>query len=306
MAHYTLRQLKYFVTVVECSSIAEASRQLHIAQPSISQAIKGLEESFGVQLFIRHHAQGVSLTSSGRRFYTKAQELLRMSYNFEQNALADNDIVCGQISIGCFETAAPLYLPRLLTGFRRLYPGVEIHIYDGEQNELVQGLSTGRFDVAIMYHHDLDDSIITHALNAPQKPYVLLPADHPLATKSHVTLRELSQEPMILLDVLPSKHYFVSLFTEQGLAPHIAFASPSIEMVRGMVGQGLGFSILVTRPHSNYTYDGQRVVMVELSEEVSPSALVIAQLRTAQATKPAQLFVDYCVQQILTPIAAVA
>ncbi len=306
MAHYTLRQLKYFVTVVECSSIAEASRQLHIAQPSISQAIKGLEDSFGVQLFIRHHAQGVSLTSSGRRFYTKAQELLKMSYNFEQNALADNDVVSGQIAIGCFETAAPLYLPRLMAGFRHRYPGVEIHLYDGEQNELIQGMSNGRFDLAIMYRHDIDDSILTHSLNAPEKPYVLLPADHPLAQKSHVTLRELSQKPMILLDVLPSKHYFVSLFTEQGLTPQIAFASPSIEMVRGMVGQGLGFSILVTRPHSNYTYDGQRVAMVELAEEVSPSTLVIAKLKSAKATKPAQLFMDYCIQQSLLPMAAVA
>lgn len=65
MAAYNLRQLKYFVTTAECGSVAEASRKLYIAQPSVSTAIKHLEESFGVQLFIRHHAQGVSLTPSG-------------------------------------------------------------------------------------------------------------------------------------------------------------------------------------------------------------------------------------------------
>lgn len=79
MAAYNLRQLKYFITTVECGSVAEASRKLYIAQPSISTAIKGLEDSFGVQLLIRHHAQGVSLTPSGARFYRKAQELLRMA-----------------------------------------------------------------------------------------------------------------------------------------------------------------------------------------------------------------------------------
>ena len=61
MASYTLRQLRYFVTTVEAGSVAEASRQLYIAQPSISTAIKSLEESFGVQLFIRHHAQRQAL-----------------------------------------------------------------------------------------------------------------------------------------------------------------------------------------------------------------------------------------------------
>ena len=77
---------------------------------------------------------------------------------------------------------------------------------------------------------------------------------------------------MILLDVQPSRTYFVSLFEELGLTPNIAFSSPSIEMVRGMVGQGFGFSLLVTRPHSECTYDGKKVVMVDLAEPVSTSA----------------------------------
>ena len=298
MASYTLRQLKYFVTTVECGSVAEASRKLYIAQPSISTAIKGLEESFGVQLFIRHHAQGVSLTPSGARFYRKAQELLRMAHEFEQNALADNDVVAGQIDIGCFETVAPLYLPRLIAGFRERYPGVEIRISDGEQQELVQGLTAGRFDLALLYDHDLDGTIATDPLMPAQRPYALLPADHRFAQQDKVSLRDLALEPMILLDVQPSRTYFVSIFEELGLNPHIAFSSPSIEMVRGMVGQGFGFSVLVTRPHSECTYDGKKVVMVNIAEDVSASGLVAAWLKRAQLTKPAQLFVDYAREEL--------
>ncbi|HHX4174628.1 TPA: LysR family transcriptional regulator, partial [Burkholderia contaminans] len=198
MAHYTLRQLKYFVTTVESGSVAEASRQLFIAQPSISSAIKGLEESFGVKLFIRHHAQGVSLTPSGTRFYRKAQELLRIAHEFEQNALADNDVITGQIDIGCFETVAPLYLPQLIAGFRERYPGVNIRLRDGDQQELVQGLTSGTFDLALMYDHDLDGTIETEPLMPPQQPYVLLPEHHRFAGQTHVSLRDLCVEPMIL------------------------------------------------------------------------------------------------------------
>lgn len=68
MPHFTLKQLKYFVAVVEAESIAEASRQLHIAQPSISIAVKTLEDMFEQQFFIRHHAQGVSMTPAGNAF----------------------------------------------------------------------------------------------------------------------------------------------------------------------------------------------------------------------------------------------
>lgn len=280
MAHYTLRQLKYFITTVESGSVAEASRQLFIAQPSISSAIKGLEESFGVKLFIRHHAQGVSLTPSGARFYRKAQELLRIAHEFEQNALADNDVITGQIDIGCFETVAPLYLPQLIAGFRERYPGVNIRLRDGDQQELVQGLTSGTFDLALMYDHDLDGTIETEPLMPPQQPYVLLPENHRFAGQTHVSLRDLCVEPMILLDVQPSRTYFVSLFHELGLTPNIVFGSPSIEMVRGMVGQGFGFSLLVTRPHSDYTYDGQRVVTIPPQRNRQP---VRARERTAEA-----------------------
>jgi DNA-binding transcriptional LysR family regulator len=298
VASYTLRQLKYFVTTVEAGSVAEASRQLYIAQPSVSTAIKSLEESFNVQLFIRHHAQGVSLTPTGTRFYHKAQELLRMAREFEQNALADNDTVSGQIDIGCFETVAPLYLPQLIAGFRKLYPGVDIRIRDGEQQDLVQGLTAGTFDVAFLYDHGLDSTIETTPLMPPQKPYVLLPEGHRFADQKEVSLRDLCGEPMILLDVQPSRTYFVSLFHELELTPNIVFSSPSIEMVRGMVGQGFGFSILVTRPHSECTYDGKKVVTVAIKEPVTTSGLASARLKRNQLTKPAQLFVDFCREQL--------
>jgi len=301
MAHFTLRQLKYFVTVVEYQSIAEASRHLHIAQPSISSAIKGLEENFDQQLFIRHHAQGVSLTPSGRRFYEKDSELLRMSYQFEQNTLADNDLVSGTISVVCYETAAPLYMPKLIAGFKAIYPEIDVQIYDGEQHELTHGLHRGRFDMAIVYNHELDSSIKTEALNAPQKPYALFPAAHPLALRDSVSIEELSQQPMILLDVVPSRNYFLDIFKEKGLKPNIAFSSPSIEMVRCMVGQGFGFSLLVTRPYSDFTYDGQKVTRVAIRDEVSSSCLVMAYLRHAEPTRPTRLFMDYCRAQELTP-----
>src|SRR5690242_10091654 len=107
---FTLRQLKYFVATVDNGSVAEASRKLFIAQPSLSVAIKGLEEGFGTQLIIRHHAQGISLTPAGARFYERAKALLKSVHEFEQNALADGDIASGRVDIGCFETFAPLYL----------------------------------------------------------------------------------------------------------------------------------------------------------------------------------------------------
>jgi DNA-binding transcriptional LysR family regulator len=301
---FTLRQLKYFVVTVDSGSVAEASRKLFIAQPSISSAIKALEECFGIQLFIRHHAQGVSLTPAGARFYERAKHLLKTAHEFEQNALADGDVSSGRVDIGCFETFAPLYLPALIRGFNAVYPGIEIRVRDGDQEELLQGLARGRYDLVMVYPLDLDDSIDTHALTPPQSPYALLPASHRLARAPQVSLAELCDEPLILLDVAPSRDYFVDLFKPYGLTPKVTFSSPSLELVRGMVGQGFGYSLLVTRPHSSHTYDGNEVVAVALAEAASPSGIVAAWLRRNPLTVPARMFVEYAEQEFRTKLAS--
>lgn len=110
---------------------------------------------------------------------------------------------------------------------------MEIRIRDGEQQELVQALTAGSIDMAMVFEHDLDSTIETVALMPPQQPYALLPADHRFAQQAKVSLHDLVLEPMILLDVVPSRTYFVSIFEERGLTPNIVFSSPSIEMVRG-------------------------------------------------------------------------
>ena len=299
--HFTLKQLRYFVSVVEEDSIVDAARKLHVSQPSISVGIKNLEDALKQQLFIRHHAQGVSLTPSGRRLYERARELLRLSEELENNSRAENEQVSGTIGIGCFESAAPLYMPELVASFKRIYPDINVQLYDGEQHELLLGLHRGRFDLVFTYDLELGSSIIKEALNAPRKPYALLPAHHPLAQRRSVTLCELSREPMVLLDVVPSRNYFIDIFKENGYHPKVAYSSPSIEMVRCMVGQGLGFSVLVTRPRTDLTYDGRRVTQVNIRDDMPASTLVMAYLRNSQPTQATRLFMEHCRRADLCP-----
>jgi len=97
-----------------------------------------------------------------------------------------------------------------------------------------------------------------------------------------------------LLDAVPSKNYFTAIFKEKGYHPEIVYSSPSIEMVRCMVGQGLGFSVLVTRPQSDITYDGKKVVQLDIEDEMPASTLIMAYLASNEPTLPAQMFIEYC------------
>jgi DNA-binding transcriptional LysR family regulator len=181
-----------------------------------------------------------------------------MAHEFEQNALADNDVVAGQIDIGCFETVAPLYLPRLIAGFRARYPGVDIRLRDGEQQELIQGLTASAFDLAFLYDHDLDGTIEAEPLMPPQKPYVLLPEKHRFAGQAQVV----AARPVPGADD-PARRGAQPYLFRQPVQRTGADAEHRLQLAVDRDGArdggaGLRLSLLVTRPHTEFTYDGQR------------------------------------------------
>ena len=116
-----------------------------------------------------------------------------------------------------------------------------------------------------------------------------------LAKKKRVSLHDLANEPLILLDILPSRTYFTRLLESQGITPKISFASPSLELVRGLVGQGLGYSLLITRPHGDATYDGEQLAIRPIVEEVEDGVIAIAALKSLRPTRLISTFEEFCV-----------
>ena len=99
---FTLKQLQYFVATGETGSIKLASERLNISQPSISSAISHLERDLAVQLFVRHHAQGLSLTSAGHRVLREARALLLQANGIYDVANETTNLVRGHLALGCF------------------------------------------------------------------------------------------------------------------------------------------------------------------------------------------------------------
>ncbi len=293
MLRYTLRQLEYFVTTAECGSIAKAAARLNVSQPSVSVAVSKLEQQFGLELFVRHHAQGVSLTRPGHRLVAEARDMLRHARQIQQNAEASGTVVGGEIELACFSTFAPLFMPELVARFRERYPAVRFNLQEGLQHALVAGLLSGQFELALLYDRELPEEIVVERL-ASFQPYALLPERHPLAAKKSVSLASLKNEPYILLDIPPSRGFFLEIFRKSGIEPKIAFSSPSIEMVRGLVGQGQGFSLLVTHPHFDHTYDGKKIATRRLDQPTLSGDICLAHLRQARPTRLMQLFGDFC------------
>ena len=293
MLHYSLRQLEYFVTTAECHSVAKAARQLSVSQPSVSKAITNLEGQFSTQLFVRHHAKGVSLTRAGERLLVDARSLLRYARDLQQSFIDSGELVTGQVDVACFLNVAPIFMPALLADFQKLYGSISIRLHEENQDKLISGLISGRYEMALMFDLVLPAEITIKKM-AGFDHYVLLPEGHPLTSKKKIFLGDMKDDNLVLLDIPPSREYFLGIFRSLGLEPRVSLSSPSLEMVRGMVGQGRGYSLLVTHPHLDYTYDGQRIVTLPLADNIPRANLGIARHAQIRPTRAMKLFYDFC------------
>jgi len=203
------------------------------------------------------------------------------------------DAAAGVLKIGCFVTLGPYFMPDLIARAGAANGGLDIQLSEGAQDTLVQGLDDQALDLILTYEEGLSDKTAREALGNAA-PYVLLPAAHPLGQKSAVALSDLAEEPMVLLDVPPSRTYFCDLFRNAGYEPNIRFRSPSFETVRGMVGHGLGYALLATKPANNMTYDGKALVARPLVDEVAPSHIVVAWAAGRAPSPTAVRFIESC------------
>ena len=290
---FTLRQLEYFVAAVETGSITEAALSIPVAQSSVSSAIAQLEAALGVQLFIRHHAQGIDLTTEGRRFADRAKALLKEADELERFASDLTAEISGTLHLGCLVTLAPLVAPHLGKGFRDRHPAVSVEMVEAGQADLVAGLRSGRINVALTYDLEIDLSISFTPL-ASLPPLAMFAADHPLAAKPFVTIPELASEPLVLLDLPMSRDYFQRLFTEEGCEPSIAHRSEHPEVIRTMVANGFGYSIINARPSISYALDGRPLVLRPIADSPRPMIMGLARLQSLRPTRLVESFEQHC------------
>lgn len=297
----SLKQLRYFVAIAESGKVAGAAKQLHISQPALSAALAQLEDIWDTQLFIRHKAQGVTLTSNGQHLLIQSKQLLQQADLLDDFARGLNQQVSGEIHIGAFATLGPLYIPDLLQLASQEYPDLSIRVTEANVAKLDEYMLNGQLELALSY--DLDkDTRIEHLPLAECPPYVLLPASHPLTEFDALSLEQLCDESMILLDLPHSGDYFLSLFNEVGCHPEVTYRSRSFEMVRSMVAAGQGFSLLNQRPRSKRAYNGGELAMLPLTTvQAKCIQIVISRPVGLQSSVRAAAVMDLLKRIITTP-----
>ena len=237
------RQLRYFVAVAEHGSFSAASTELRIAQPSIGQQIRNLEEDLGAPLFHRH-SRGIELTASGETLLAHARDILARVEAARRIVRDESASPSGRVRVGLTLSASiPMAVP-LVEACDAQFPNVRLSLVEALSDDLVTRVAEDRLDVAVTYCGAYPDGVRGEAL-ADEDYHFCVAADHPLSGRTFVDLADVLHHEMCLP---PETHILRRQVTEAarkaGIAPEIPMEVESIATIAMLVASGAYATIL--------------------------------------------------------------
>ncbi|QAY62580.1 LysR family transcriptional regulator [Xylanimonas allomyrinae] len=268
----TIAQLESFEAAAEFGSMAEAAQRLHTTPSNVSVAVSKLERALGVELLVRHRARGVTLTPAGREALAQVRHILASGRELEEWCSAERGELVGKVRLGCFVSLTAFYVPDFLAQMRQQAPQVTVEVHEATTDVLHQLLADGELDLALTYVQEVPAGVAFHAMTTV-RPHVIVAATCDLAQRESVRLADLASGTMVTFNTPFAVRRSRQLFTSSGLEPPPQVLASTIETTRALVAAGLGFAILNQRWASGIAADGNRVVTVELADDVTPLRL---------------------------------
>ena len=249
----SLRQIRYLLSVQTCGSTAKASRELNMSQSSVLAAIDAAEIDLGARIFDRRKGRGVVVTPAGERYLGAAQQLLAAEKEF-QNSLRANSTDTSPLRIGCFEPFGPIMMIEVLSALRKTVGVFEVSLLETDQVSLKRALDRGEIDVAIVYDLGPDfDCSIEYIGRCP--PHAMVHIESPLAQYEEISINDLSQQPICLLDLPLTTTYLMTLMDFADKKPSVGFRSNNYETVIRAVAAGFGATILNAWPTTPRSFE---------------------------------------------------
>ena len=245
----TLTELRYIVAVAREKHFGRAAEACFVSQPTLSVAIKKLEEELDLKLFERGAAE-VSVTPLGEAIVRQAQSVLEQAAAIKEIAKRGKDPLNGPLRLGIIYTIGPYLLPELVRHVIDKTPQMPLMLQENFTAKLLDMLRTGELDCAIMAEPFPDTGLATAPLY--DEPFVVaVPRGHPLAERQQISSEELKQETMLLLgtghcfrdhvlEVCPEFARFSS--DAEGIRK--SFEGSSLETIRYMVASGMGITVV--------------------------------------------------------------
>lgn len=245
----TLTELKYIVAVARERHFGKAAEACYVSQPTLSVAVKKLEEELDIKLFERS-ANEVTVTHLGEEIVRQAQSVLEQAAEIKEIAKRGKDPLAGSLTLGIIYTIGPYLLPDLVRQMITRTPQMPLMLQENFTVKLLDMLRTGEIDCAILAEPFPDAGLAIAPLY--DEPFMAaVPVSHPLANKTEVTSEELKSETMLLLG---SGHCFrdhvlevcpeFARFSSNAEGIRRSFEGSSLETIKHMVAAGMGVTLV--------------------------------------------------------------
>jgi LysR family nitrogen assimilation transcriptional regulator len=230
-----IRQLKYFVAIVDCGSLSKAAEQLCVAQPSLSQQVVGLETELRAQLLLRSH-RGVKPTEAGRALYLRARDVLRQVAQIPL-AVQVSGTESGHVAIGLPTSVAVVFALPLYEHVRRHYPGIRLHIVEGMSGHLAELMANGRLDMAILFREAETRGVSVHPLF--EENLYVFGAIEGIDAGADVPLRCLAGVPLVLPSATNGLRLLIArAFAREGIEPEVVADIDSLPTMLAIARRG--------------------------------------------------------------------
>src|SRR3954470_23630156 len=243
----TLTELRYIVAVARERHFGHAAQACFVSQPTLSVAVKKLEEELGLSLFERGPGE-VSVTPTGQRIVEQAQRVLEQASRIKDLAAAGRDPLAGPLRLGAIYTIGPYLLPKLIPILRRNAPTMQLLIQENFTHRLGDMLKNGEVDAMLIALPYDEAGVATHALY-DEPFFVAVPKGHPWETRKRITSEELTSESLLLLgeghcfrDQVLEICHTIRARERSGISRTVE--GGSLETIRQMVAGGVGVTVL--------------------------------------------------------------
>jgi LysR family transcriptional regulator, nitrogen assimilation regulatory protein len=234
-----LRQLRYFVGIVQAGSLARAADQMHVAQSALSHHLAGLEAELDTQLVIRGR-RGIALTQAGAVLYRHAETILRHLESAKQATKNAVNLPSGRVSIGFPTALAPLLSYGLFMRVRTAYPEIVLNVIDSNSSLVRERLVNGRLDIAVLYADQRERGFAIEQLAFEEMFYVAADPD-----PSPILIADAAQRPLLVCGPASSSHRLTEeAFKKHGLTVTSMSEINTLSALRRAIASGIGNAIL--------------------------------------------------------------
>jgi LysR family transcriptional regulator, transcription activator of glutamate synthase operon len=283
-----LKQVEYFLKVVETGSFSAAADELYISQSSLSKQIMALESELGCSLFDRSKRK-IVITPAGKVLLSHARSL-HSAYQAMLVEVAPYK-TAPTLSIIAIPVIAQYKIASHIAQFKQANPKFQLVLEEREAAAILPALNNHQFDLAFLRDNYLDKTIYNHIEVAHDHFQLILSQQHPLAHKSKLSLAELANENFIMFDKGTGVHELtVEACHTAGFEPRIFYASLRVESILGLVASNSGVALMMKKIFDYHKHP--EVVSIPLHETIS-SNLVLAWPNQTKLSEAASSFIDF-------------